>query len=77
MTIETSTHMFFVFGGRVKDPQGVRFEDLSQLHYVGMFRTYDEAEKCWRGASQAMVDDAKYKYVIVPMHQLLEPEEND
>ncbi len=69
--------MFFVFGGRVKDPLGVKFEDLHELHYVGMFRTYEEAEKCWRGASQAMVDDAKYKYVIVPMHQLLEPEEGD
>jgi len=77
MTIETKTHMFFVFGGQVKDPQGVRFDNLADLHYVGMYSSYAEAEKSWRGASQAMVDDARYKYVIVPMHQLLEPEVND
>jgi len=76
MTIETRTHMFFVFGGHVKDPQGVKFDDLDTLHYVGMYSTYAAAEKAWRGASQAMVDDARYKYVIVPMHQLLEPEED-
>ena len=75
MTIETRTDMFFVFGGRVKDPRGVKFETLGELNFVGMYPTYSAAEKSWRGASQAMVDDAKYKYVIVPMHQLLEPEE--
>ena len=77
MTIETTTKMFFVFGGRVEDPQGVKFEDLKTLHYVGMYCTYEEAEKSWRGCSQAQVDDAKYKYVIVPMHELLEPEATD
>jgi len=66
--------MFFVFGGRVNDPQGVKFEDLDSLDYIGMFSDYEAAEKSWRGASQAKVDDAKYKYVIVPLHQLLEPE---
>ena len=77
MTIETQTEMFFVFGGRVNDPQGVKFEDLDNLDYIGMYSTYEAAEKAWRGASQAQVDDAKYKYVVVPMHQLLEPEDAD
>ena len=67
--------LHLVFGGRVKDPRGVEFEDLGALHFVGMYPNYREAEKAWRGASQARVDDAKYKYVIVHLHRLLQPDE--
>lgn len=67
--------LHLVFGGRVKDTRGVDFEDLSSLHFVGMFPSYDEAKKAWRGASQAMVDDARYKYVIVHLHRLMQPDQ--
>ncbi|HXV74125.1 MAG TPA: DUF4170 domain-containing protein [Sphingomonadales bacterium] len=65
--------LHLVFGGRVKDPRGLEFEDLAALHFVGMYPNYREAEKAWRGASQAMVDDARTKYVIVHLHRLLQP----
>lgn len=65
--------LHFVFGGRVKDTRGVEFEDLNALHFVGMFASYDEAKRAWQGASQAMVDDARYKYVIVHLHRLMQP----
>jgi hypothetical protein len=29
----------------------------------------------WRGASQALVDEANVKYVIVHLHRLMEPED--
>lgn len=65
--------LHLVFGGRVKDPQGLEFEDLNAIHVVGIFPNYKEAEKAWRGVSQAHVDDAMTKYVVVHLHRLLEP----
>ena len=35
------------------------------LDIRGIFATYDEAFAAWRGASQAAVDDAYMKYLIV------------
>ncbi|MES2495152.1 MAG: DUF4170 domain-containing protein [Pseudomonadota bacterium] len=66
--------MHLVFGGRVKDPQGLDFEDLSQIDVVGFYSDYKAAEKAWRGAAQRTVDDAEMKYVVVHLHKLLEPE---
>jgi hypothetical protein len=66
--------MHLVFGGRVKDPQGLEFEDLNQIDTVGYFADYKSAEKAWRGAAKRTVDDAQMKYVIVHLHRLLEPD---
>jgi len=66
--------MHLVLGGRVKDPQGLEFEDLNQIDTVGYFTDYKSAEKAWRGAAQRTVDDAQMKYVIVHLHRLLEPD---
>jgi hypothetical protein len=61
-------------GGRVKDPRGVEFQDLSQIHLVGVYPDFAAAEEAWRGWAQRTVDDAEMKYVIVHLHRLLEPE---
>lgn len=66
--------LHLVFGGRVKDPQGMEFENLDQVEVVGIYPNYAEAEAAWRGASQKNVDDALMKYVVVHMHRLIEPE---
>lgn len=63
-----------VFGGRVKDPRGLEFEDLGKIDVVGFYEDYKNAEKAWRGAAQRTVDDAEMKYVVVHLHKLLEPE---
>lgn len=63
-----------VFGGRVKDPQGLEFIDLNALDVVGFYEDYALAEKAWRGAAQRTVDDAEMKYVVVHVHRMLEPE---
>jgi hypothetical protein len=65
--------LHLVMGGRVKDPQGVEFQDLNDVHIVGVFPSYSEAEEAWRGHAQRTVDDAEMKYVIVHLHRLLEP----
>ncbi len=66
--------LHLVFGGRVKDPQGLEFVDLSQIDLVGLFDSYSAAVVAWGGAAQRTVDDAEMKYVVVHLHRLLEPD---
>ena len=61
-------------GGRVVDPQGVEFQNLDDIHVVGIYPNYATAEDAWRAHAQRTVDDAEMKYVIVHLHRLLEPE---
>ena len=65
--------LHLVFGGRVRDPQGLDFVDPNNLEVVGIFPDYAAAEKAWRGAAQRTVDDAEMKFVVVHLHRLLEP----
>ncbi|WP_422057780.1 DUF4170 domain-containing protein [Sphingomonas sp.] len=66
--------LHLVFGGRVKDPMTLDFQDPTKLDVVGIFPDYASAEKAWRGAAQRTVDDAEMKYVVVHLHRLLEPD---
>lgn len=68
--------LHLVFGGEVKDPAGTDFVDTDKLHVVGIFPSYAESLKAWRAASQARVDEAKMKYVIVHLHRLMDPEQD-
>jgi len=70
----TKQLLHLVMGGRVVDPQGVEFQDLNDIHIVGVFPNYAAAEDAWRAQAQRTVDDAEMKYVIVHLHRLLEPE---
>ena len=69
----TKQLLHLVMGGRVVDPQGVEFQDLNDIHIVGIYPNYAEAEEAWRAWAQRTVDDAEMKYVIVHLHRLLEP----
>jgi hypothetical protein len=66
--------LHLVFGGEVRDPQGLDFVDCAALDIVGIFPSYAEALTVWRGVSQKHVDQANIKYVIVHLHRLLQPE---
>ncbi len=66
--------LHLVFGGRVKDPQGLDFANLDDIDLVGVYDSYTAAEDAWRGKAQRTVDDAEMKYVIVHLHRLLEPD---
>ena len=50
--------LHLVFGGRVKDPQTLEFENLDDIDIVGVYPNFKSAEAAWRGASQLHVDDA-------------------
>lgn len=75
MTSETPSpqRLHLVFGGRVRDPQALEFEDPATLHVVGIFPDYVSAEAAWRANAQRTVDDAAMRYVVVHLHRLLEP----
>jgi len=64
--------LHLVFGGRVKDPQGLDF-DLATIDLVGVYPDYATALDAWRSNAQRTVDDAEMKYVVVHLHRLLEP----
>jgi len=66
--------LHLVFGGRVKDPTTLDFENLDGIDFVGVYPDYQSAEKAWRGAAQRTVDDAEMKYVLVHLHKLLQPD---
>lgn len=65
--------LHLVFGGEVRDPQGLDFVATDRLDIVGIYPNYAAALKAWRGASQRHVDHANVKYVIVHLHRLLDP----
>jgi len=67
--------LHLVFGGTVKDTQGLEFVDPENLDIIGIYPNYAKALDAWRGASHAHVDEANTKYVIVHLHRLLDPEE--
>jgi hypothetical protein len=66
--------LHLVFGGELRDLDGVEFRDLSSLDIVGIFPNYAEAQAAWRSAAQRTVDNASMRYFIVHMHRLLEPD---
>lgn len=66
--------LHLVFGGRVKDPRTLDFDDMDTIKVVGIFPDYASAEKAWRSAAQSTVDDAEMKFVVVHLHRMLEPD---
>ncbi len=66
--------LHLVMGGRVRDPQGLDFIDLSQINIVGIFPDAASATEAWRANAQRTVDDAEMRYVVVHLHRLLEPD---
>ena len=64
--------LHLVFGGEVRDPQGIEFVDYENLDIVGIFPDHEAALDAWRSASQARVDEASTKYVLVHLHRLMD-----
>ncbi len=49
----------------------MEFTDVDTLDMVGIFPNYRKALDAWRAVSQAHVDEAHGKYVIVHLHRML------
>lgn len=68
--------LHLVFGGELKDLQGIHFADLEKLDIVGIYPNYATAFDAWKGAAQRTVDKANTRYFIVHMHKLLDPDDD-
>ncbi|MGI9520658.1 MAG: DUF4170 domain-containing protein [Hyphomicrobiaceae bacterium] len=68
--------LHLVFGGELRDLEGVEFVNLDELDIVGIFPNYATAEVAWKAAAQRTVDNAHMRYFIVHMHRLLDPDTN-
>lgn len=66
--------LHLVFGGELKDLDGIEFADLDKLDVVGIYPNYAAAYDAWKGAAQRTVDNAHMRYFIVHMHRLLDPD---
>jgi hypothetical protein len=66
--------LHLVFGGELSALDGVEFRDVAGLDIVGIYPSYAEAYKAWKGAAQRTVDNAQMRYFIVHMHRLLDPD---
>lgn len=72
--VKAKQKLHLVMGGRVKNPQGIEFQDPESIHVVGVYSDYESAVEAWRGQAQRTVDDAEMRYVVVHLHKLLTPE---
>ncbi|MEE7448787.1 inositol monophosphatase [Methylobacterium radiotolerans] len=71
--IDSDQKLHLVFGGELRDLDGVRFRDIKNLDIVGIFPDYASAQAAWRAKAQATVDSAQTRYFVVHLHRLLEP----
>lgn len=76
MNAETTSKqlLHIVFGGELKDIEGVEFRDPKAIDIVGIFPNYAEAYAAWKSAAQRTVDNATTRYFVVHLHRLLEPD---
>lgn len=65
--------LHLVFGGELTSLEGTEFRNLDELDIVGIYPSYAEAHKAWKGAAQRTVDNAQMRYFIVHMHRLFDP----
>jgi hypothetical protein len=65
--------LHLVLGGEMKNIDSMEFKDVSQIDVVGVFPSYDSAEKAWRAKAQATVDSAQTRYFIVHLHRMMAP----
>ena len=70
---ESKQLLHLVFGGELKNLETHEFSDVSKIDLVGIFPSYDSAERAWRAKSQATVDSAHTRYFIVHLHRFMEP----
>jgi hypothetical protein len=70
---QPSQGLHLVFGGELNALEGFSFKDVSALDIVGIFPDYEAAEKAWLRKARETIDNAQMRYVIVPLHKLLDP----
>jgi hypothetical protein len=65
--------LHLVFGGELKNLDTVVFVDHKAIDIIGIYPSYEDAEKAWRGAAQKSVDNAMMRYFIADLSKLKQP----
>ncbi|MDX2234199.1 MAG: DUF4170 domain-containing protein [Hyphomonadaceae bacterium] len=65
--------LHLVLGGELKRIDGVEFEDLAAIDFVGAYANYKSAYDAWKAAAQRTVDNARMRYFILHAHRLFDP----
>ncbi len=65
--------LHLVFGGELAALGGHDFRDPERLDIIGIYQSYDDAYRAWRGAAQRTVDNALMRYYIIAIHKLIDP----
>lgn len=66
--------LHLVFGGELVDPQSTEFQNVDDIHIVGMFPDYATAYDAWKAEAQRTVDNAQMRYFIAHIHRLHDEE---
>lgn len=74
MSTTSKQLLHLVFGGELVALDRHEFRDPRNLDIVGIYPSFADAEKAWRGAAQRTVDNAQTRYFIVHMHRMLDPD---
>lgn len=69
----TQQLLHLVFGGELKSPESLEFNNVDALDIVGIYPSYAEAHAAWQAKARATIDDAHIRYFIVHLHRLLDP----
>lgn len=62
--------LHLVFGGELLDVNRNVFQNVDDLHVVGIFPDYQSAYNAWKGEAQRTVDNANMRYFIAHIHRL-------
>ncbi|MFD0988363.1 DUF4170 domain-containing protein [Methyloligella solikamskensis] len=65
--------LHLVFGGELKDLDGVAFKNPDALDMIGIFPDYEAAYNAWKDVSHRNLDDALRRYFIVDLQSLIDP----
>ncbi len=68
------SELHIVFGGELIDTASVHFKNPGEIHVVGIFLEYSQAEAAWRSAAQKTVDSALTRYFIADLSKLHIPD---
>jgi hypothetical protein len=67
--------LHMVFGGALDNLDGVTFQDLDKMDFVGMYPDYASAHEAWEQKARETMDIAEMRYFIVHIHKLLDPDD--
>ena len=74
--MKSKQQLYLVFGGKLKKIGEEAFSNIKKLEYVGIYDSFNQAEKAWKSKSIRNIDYADKRFKVVPLYSLIDPTEN-